>query len=87
MLNQASAQEMLTSPIPSDFAMGLQRYGRTGDYFGYEDTRAGFQCVVFFHKDLGLGTVVMSNTERFEHGRDTILHMIAVTDRWPDSPN
>ena len=74
----------MTAPLLGDYGLGLsvQKHGND-TYVGHDGADEGFQALLLFHRDKGLGAAVMANSDNGIALAREILRGVARADAWP----
>ena len=83
ILPKALAARMAT-PLLGDYGLGLAVEKRGGEtYVGHDGADEGFQALLLFHRDRGIGIAVMVNSDNGVALASEILRGVARDDAWP----
>ena len=74
----------MTTPLLGDYGLGLgvEKHG-TDTYVGHDGADEGFQALLLFHRDKGVGIAVMVNSDNGVALAREILRGVARADGWP----
>jgi len=83
-LNKETARQLL-QPAYGSHGLGVNIVAR-GDsvYFGGAGTSKGYQASFQAHQTLGLGVVIMTNSENGFQAITKVLNLVAKEENWPD---
>ena len=74
----------MATPLLGDYGLGLAVDRRGSEtYVGHDGADEGFQALLLFHRDKGLGVAVMANSDNGIALAREILRGVARADAWP----
>jgi CubicO group peptidase (beta-lactamase class C family) len=74
----------MTAPLLGDYGLGLAVEKHENEtYVGHDGADEGFQALLLFHRDKGLGAAVMANSDNGIALAREILRGVARADDWP----
>ena len=84
VLNKALTELMLTPVLSDEYGLGFGLIDISGEaYFGHGGANEGFRCFMMAHKKVGVGAVIMTNSDNGSELADKIIGIIAERENWP----
>lgn len=84
-LKQETADQALTPQVSKTFGLGMELHGKGATrMFGHGGSNIGYQCLTLAYANLGMGMVVLTNSDDGGEIVAELLHTIAEEYTWPD---